>query len=169
MSALTDKKPCECCAVDFIRHPKDSNAEWESRRFCSISCNNRSRAAKPVHLVDHWRSAFLDQRSYSGCPAVQRHNFLPHRGCYLAHLWSWTNDDCVFSSHGRLRPFPLHPLLTQKNPLFAYHFLLFTQVSKIPPPSPHLTPMREKLTRVRLSFSNLTHKITLLYSQAIQQ
>jgi hypothetical protein len=56
MKASTNRpsKICEACSADFYRHPRDSASQWSSRRFCSISCRNRSTKPVPVHLR-FWR------------------------------------------------------------------------------------------------------------------
>lgn len=43
-------KDCAACGFEFCRHPKDSQAQWESRMYCSISCRNKSTESKPIHL-----------------------------------------------------------------------------------------------------------------------
>lgn len=35
-------KKCELCGAVFEKRPKDSLKQWESRRFCSMKCNNSS-------------------------------------------------------------------------------------------------------------------------------
>lgn len=56
-------KECECCGSPFIRRKADSSEQWESRRFCSISCKNKSNPPEHIHLR-FWRKV---EKSQNGC------------------------------------------------------------------------------------------------------
>lgn len=44
-------KVCECCGFPFLRHHKDSQKQWEGRKYCSKSCSNKSVGFTPLHVT----------------------------------------------------------------------------------------------------------------------
>ncbi|WP_419146536.1 HNH endonuclease signature motif containing protein [Pseudomonas nitroreducens] len=66
MKAITSRptKVCTACGSDFYRHPKDSESQWASRSYCSISCKNRSHESTPIHLR-FW--AHVDRKADDDC------------------------------------------------------------------------------------------------------
>ena len=43
-------KFCETCGRTFQRKPKNSDAEWADKSFCSLACSNDAKKDKPPHL-----------------------------------------------------------------------------------------------------------------------
>lgn len=58
------RKACEACGSDFTRHPRDSDSQWESRAYCSISCRNKSTMPVPIHLR-FWKH--VERRGATDC------------------------------------------------------------------------------------------------------
>lgn len=56
-------RECEACGKEFYKRVRDSSAEWESRRYCSISCRNKSTPPVPAH-IRFWQ--YISKES-SGC------------------------------------------------------------------------------------------------------
>jgi len=58
-------KYCECCGREFYKNPRDSYSQWDSRQYCSISCNNKSRETKsPLH-IRFW--SYVDRKGGNEC------------------------------------------------------------------------------------------------------
>ena len=53
--AVGGTKNCTCCGSKFNRRMRDSQAQWESRAFCSILCANRSKKEKTPVEQRFWR------------------------------------------------------------------------------------------------------------------
>ncbi len=44
-------KQCAVCGADFERRKRDSDAQWLGRQFCSCSCANKVKKAKPLEAA----------------------------------------------------------------------------------------------------------------------
>lgn len=47
---MQESKCCDACGRQLFRRPRDSNSQWESRKYCSIGCSNRSSIPTPLHI-----------------------------------------------------------------------------------------------------------------------
>ena len=45
---MAQSKPCDVCGLFFDRRARDSESQWDSRRFCSCSCANKVKKDKPL-------------------------------------------------------------------------------------------------------------------------
>lgn len=43
-------KECEACGKEFYKRTKDSVTQWMGRRYCSMSCRNKSTKPTPLHI-----------------------------------------------------------------------------------------------------------------------
>jgi hypothetical protein len=58
---MADSRSCAVCGEPFNRRARDSASQWAARQFCSCSCANRVKKAKPLE------AAFLRSLSASQC------------------------------------------------------------------------------------------------------
>lgn len=62
--SLQETKECACCGRIFYKRKSDSITQWRNRKFCSISCLNKSRDFIPIHLR-FWK--FVKRLSNESC------------------------------------------------------------------------------------------------------
>nr|DAR04031.1 MAG TPA: endonuclease [Caudoviricetes sp.] len=62
--SLQETKECACCGKIFYKRKSDSITQWINRKFCSISCLNKSRDFIPIHLR-FWK--FVKRLSNESC------------------------------------------------------------------------------------------------------
>lgn len=58
-------KQCRDCGTTFVKRPRDSQAQWESREFCSIACANRAKFPKTAPEMRFW--SFVPSRQEGSC------------------------------------------------------------------------------------------------------
>lgn len=58
-------KQCADCKATFIKRPRDSQAQWDGRTFCSIACSNRAKFPKTSPQSRFWK--FVPSRREGAC------------------------------------------------------------------------------------------------------
>ena len=64
MKMVDESKECDACGLSFYRRRRDSHDQWASRRFCSVSCRNKSSATTPLH-IRFWQK--VERRNDNEC------------------------------------------------------------------------------------------------------
>lgn len=58
------EKKCETCGEVFTKRPRDSQAQWDDRAFCSLACTNAIVRTMPTHLY-FWK--YARKRGFDEC------------------------------------------------------------------------------------------------------
>jgi len=58
------EKTCEACGQAFKKRPRDSQAQWEDRAFCSVHCAGKVKNTMPTHLY-FWK--YAERKSNDEC------------------------------------------------------------------------------------------------------
>lgn len=59
-----DAKDCDYCGREFFKRVRDSQEQWNGRRFCSRKCSSNSKEIEPLH-IRFWR--YVDKSGAAGC------------------------------------------------------------------------------------------------------
>ena len=57
-------KVCETCGAPFSKRPRDSEAQWQDRAFCSLACSNDAKKDVPPH-IRFWQN--VDKQDGNRC------------------------------------------------------------------------------------------------------
>lgn len=97
------QKPCQVCGELFARRNRDSAAQWAERQFCSCSCANKVKKAKPLEaaflqnmpedLCIEWGGT-IDRHGYGKVQHAGR-KWRAHRLAYVLAYGSLNDDQVV--------------------------------------------------------------------------
>lgn len=88
---MVDTKNCAVCGSLFERRPRDSQAQWLGRMFCSCACSNKVKKAKPLAAA-FLRSVSNEQcLEWGGSKDGAGYGFVQHEGKrWKAHRLAYT-------------------------------------------------------------------------------